>query len=110
MRNARSNSKSRTATIAVGLAVSFSFCFGACAPDADRNQAEQVGTVSATLVTTGSDGALYRFPTGSVLHITSDTFNAGYNLDNDATVLNATLPVGSYRVEVEFSGQLERSV
>jgi hypothetical protein len=104
-----SHLKSRTAGIAIGLSVSFSFWLGACAQDAARNQVEQVGTVSATLVTTGSDGSLYRFPAGSLLVITNNTFNDQFALDGDGTVLNLTLPVGSYRVAVDFPGQLERT-
>jgi hypothetical protein len=105
--------KSKNSLIAIGVAVSFSSLLGACAQDADRNPTDQVGTISATLLTTGSDGSLYRFPAGSFLLVTSSTgrpFHDEFALDADSTVLNVTLPVDSYRVEVEFNGQLERTV
>ncbi|HET7538749.1 MAG TPA: hypothetical protein VFK05_02720 [Polyangiaceae bacterium] len=78
-------------------------------PDRSEGDSARIGTLSAALVATGSDGASYRFPAGTLLDVFSDSFTAVLPLNTDEDVASARLPVGVFQVAPLGATQLERT-
>jgi hypothetical protein len=60
---------------------------------------DATGTVELPITATGTDGATYRLPAGTALHLTSDSgdYAADLSLDGDEPVAEMALPVGDYQ-------------
>lgn len=78
-------------------------------PDRTDGDSAHVGTLSAALVATGSDGASYRFPTGALLDVFTDSFVTLLQLSTDEDQVQATLPVGAFQAVPLNTTQLERT-
>jgi len=78
-------------------------------PHETNGDSAKVGTLSAALVATGSDGASYRFPPGALLDVYTDSFTAVLPLTTDESAVSATLPVGMFQAELLAATQLERT-
>jgi len=78
-------------------------------PDRADGDSAQVGTLSAALVATGSDGASYRFPVDALLSVFTDSFNTVIQLNTDEELASATLPVGAFTMVPLGATQLERT-
>lgn len=78
-------------------------------PDRTDEDSAQLGTLSAALVATGSDGASYRFPEGALLSVWGGSFTASLPLNSSANEVSAKLPQGVFRWAVRGATQLERT-
>ncbi len=70
--------------------------------DASPTGVEQAGTLTAALLTSGSDGLTYQFPLGTTIRLTQGNFDDSFPLDGEETVLTVRLPVGTYNVQLQF--------
>jgi hypothetical protein len=86
----------------VSLVTFFVFPLVGCSGAPDRAE-EGTGTLSASLVATGSDGASYRFPSGTFMVICPVPGGdcGDVPLDGPELQVSRTLPPGSYRL-IEF--------
>ena len=92
---------SRTALTALALAVG-SPALVACSDAAPGDEVESAGTLSAALLTVGTDGATYRLQTGTVIILQKGNFRDEFPLDGTETTLNLRLPTGSFNVQLQF--------
>lgn len=92
----------RTALAALALAVA-SPAFIACSGEPPgEGDVAQTGTLTAALLTVGSDGATYQFPVGTQITVTQPNFTDSFPLDGMESTLNLRLPVGSFTVSLQF--------
>jgi hypothetical protein len=82
-----------------------------CTNEARSQEVEHVGTLTAALATTGSDGAVYKFPAGSTLLVQSDTFAQNLALDGADSSLSLRIPAGTFTASFSPAPlQLEKTV
>jgi len=75
-----------------------------CSQGSDNQVAEQTGTLRSELATVGSDGATYEFPPGSFAIIQGPLSGQLVALDGPDQVLEHSLPVGSFSIDLLFTG------
>src|SRR5262245_47323674 len=103
----------KTALTALVLAVGLPALTACSDAQPPMEEVEQTGTLSAALLTAGSDGATYQFPAGTELVLRQGSYNESVAVDGGETVLNVLVPVGTLTVDMSFpSGtpQLRRTV
>jgi hypothetical protein len=74
----------------LSLVLLFMLALAGCAMPAD------LGGIDVALVTTGSDGAIYRVQSFAVLQIESSTYSDGIFLDGDEPIAHLELAAGTY--------------
>jgi hypothetical protein len=79
-----------------------------CSNAGQEEAAEKAGSIELGLTASGSNGAVYGFPVGTYLQVTSATVNEWVPLSGAETLLQRTFPVGSYTVTLYFqNGNVE---
>ena len=95
--------RSRSSLVyALALALAAPAASVGCGRSPDKQGPERVGTLSAALATTGSDGATYTFPDSAYFTLFNGTWNGGFPLNGAETVRTQKLPVGSYTLGIVF--------
>jgi hypothetical protein len=81
----------------------------ACSDASPPGEVEQSGTLTAALLTAGSDGATYQFPAGATMRLTNGSgYNATFPLDGSENVLTLQVPAGLVNVQLEFQSGTPR--
>jgi len=110
--------RSTLSSVLVSLALMSPVVAG-CSGEAPTEETQATGTFSAALQTTGSDGANYRFPSGSYLNVvlqSTSFFNDFIALNGTETQITRTLATGTYIADLYYNGntggpfELEKTV
>jgi hypothetical protein len=105
-------SKQRGGLVSIVLATIAALWLAACGGAPPSDESGRLGSISAALMTTGSDGSVYRFPSGTLLSLSTPTYLGQFPLDLEENTLNVTVPATLLSVYVSFPGgvsQLERT-
>jgi hypothetical protein len=79
-----------------------------CSNASQEEAAEKSGSIELGLTASAANGAVYGFPGGTYLQMVSATNNDWIPLDGAETVLQRTMPVGSYTATLYFqNGNVE---
>ena len=91
----------RTNRIASGMsALALALGLAACGVEEP-----QVGVVEVALVSTGSDGALYRLPAQTLLYLQNGSYGDLFSLDGEASTVAISAPIGTYAASILHPNQ-----
>src|SRR5262245_26431961 len=102
----------KTALTALVLAVGLPSLTACSDSDTPPAEVEQTGTLTAALLTAGSDGATYQFPADTKLVLQQGNYREEVPVDGGESVLNILVPVGTLQVTMQFANgtpQLRRT-
>jgi hypothetical protein len=90
-------------TAATALILAFGLpAVSACSDAPPPGEVNRTGTLTAALLTAGSDGATYQFPAGTMMRLATGSFDSSYPLDGGENVLTIQVPAGLVSVQLTF--------
>lgn len=85
----------------------------ACSDAQPPGDVQQTGTLTAALLTSSADGAIYQFPAGTLLTLIQGNYRQDVPIDGSETSLTVPVPVGTIEVQLQFANgtpQLRRTI